>query len=473
MQSAWSGRHIVMLNWRDLDHPQAGGAEVFAERIARQWVAAGAQVTLLAAQPGGLPPLTQREGVTIRRAGGTLGVYPAALLWVLRHRRHIDAVVDCQNGIPFFSPVVARRKTPVVQVIHHVHQRQFRLFFGPLASAIGRQLESRGARLVYRRRPSMAISPSTRTEVRAVLQLPGPRFLMPCGLDLPPAAALAERSPDPSIVCVGRLVPHKRLHLILAAIPEVLAFVPNLQVHLVGDGPDEARLHEISDRLGLPPGVLTWHGRLPSADRDRLMAQAWLTVNPTHGEGWGMGVMEAASLGVPALAFRVPGLRDSIRDGETGWLVPEGTSLATGVIKALQQLTDPAAAFAYRQSCRAWAACFSWQKSAELLAALLTSERRRLERGGKDRRRRDDTAAVLTSTAGTLPAGEPTFRGTDLMHCHDGGWGALLYGCDDAGAALALSRAETGGAPAALPPVAIRAADETDPLLATSDARTE
>ena len=44
-------------------------------------------------------------------------------------RRRYQAVVDCQNGIPFFSPLFVSRNTAVVLVMHHVHQRQFRLHF--------------------------------------------------------------------------------------------------------------------------------------------------------------------------------------------------------------------------------------------------------------------------------------------------------------------------------------------------------
>ncbi len=387
-----------MLNWRDLEHPQAGGAEVFAERIAEELAAGGARVTLFTSRPPGLPALTAHGGVLVRRAGGTFGVYAAALRWLATNRRDIDAVIDCQNGIPFFSPLVTRQKTPVVQLIHHVHQRQFGLFFSPLAASIGRQLEARGARGVYRRRPSVSVSPSTRDEVRESLGLEGARFLVTNGVDPPPVESVSERSQNPTIVSVGRLVPHKRIELLLQAIPDLAAAHPDLTVHLVGDGPDEARLHDIAARLDIPSGALVWHGRLPAAERDRLLARAWLTINPTHGEGWGLGVMEAAALGVPALAFRVPGLRDSIRDGETGWLVEEGTPLTPAVLRALDTLSDPQLALDYQKACRSWASRFTWTGSAALLSVILTADERFRRRRSADRRRADNADSVVTLT---------------------------------------------------------------------------
>ncbi len=435
-----------MLNWRDLEHPQAGGAEVFAERIAEDLAAGGARVTLFTSRPPGLPALTSHGGVLVRRAGGTFGVYAAALRWLATHRRDVDAVIDCQNGIPFFSPLVTRRTTPVVQLIHHVHQRQFGLFFPPLAASIGRQLEARGARWVYRRRPSVSVSPSTRDEVRESLGLDGARFLVTNGVDPPPflpeSESGSERSQNPTIVSVGRLVPHKRIELLLQAIPDLAAAYPDLTVHLVGDGPDEARLHEIAARLDIPSGALVWHGRLPAAERDRLLARAWLTVNPTHGEGWGLGVMEAAALGVPALAFRVPGLRDSIRDGETGWLVDEGSPLGSAIGGALDILTDPQLALDYRKACRSWASRFTWTGSATLLSVILAADERFRRRRSPDRRRADDAASVVTLTDLTQLK-HLQLRATDLVYAEAGACRVLLYGSNGTGAASALRRATT------------------------------
>ncbi|WP_163552481.1 glycosyltransferase family 4 protein [Candidatus Frankia alpina] len=475
--STLAGRHVVFLNWRDQDHPQAGGAELFCQSIAERFAAAGARVTLLTSRPardGGkvLPVAEHVAGVDVRRGGGTFGVYPSVLgrLASLGRAGHrVDAVVDCQNGIPFFSPLVLPASTPIVQVLHHVHQKQFPLYFpGPLAK-VGQLLEAPGSRLVYGRRPVVVVSPSTRAEAREVLSLPGPRFLVPNGVTASvPSAGMASSGDGmdravgrpaaaPTIVCVGRLVPHKRLHLLLEALPALVAAHPGLTVHVVGDGPDRERLVARAVALGLtstPPGgdVVRWHGYTDAATRDRLLASAWLTVNPSHGEGWGLSVLEAAALGVPAVAFRVPGLRNAVRDGTTGWLVDEGVPLAGTIGAALRTLADPPAAARLRAAARAWAAGFTWDAGAELLARVVTAEIDRLAqargagRGGRvarDRRRVDDE---LTHAAFTLPAGapRPALRRTDLVYRPDPDGAeavAVLYGAGEAAARATLARA--------------------------------
>ncbi|MBL7621373.1 glycosyltransferase family 4 protein [Frankia sp. AgB1.8] len=426
---ALAGRHVVFLNWRDLDHPQSGGAELFCQSVAAQFAAGGVDVTLLTARPRGLPATATVDGVAVRRGGGTFGVYPATLARLARLTRSgrgVDAVVDCQNGIPFFSPLVLPGRMPVVQVLHHVHQKQFPLYFpGPLAR-VGQLLEKPGSRWVYRRRPVAVVSPSTRDEARGVLGLPGPRFLVPNGVTTSPAAGrdapdggAGDRAAVPTIVCVGRLVPHKRMHLLIEAIPRLAARHPGLVVHFIGDGPDRERLATRAAELGVSQGgpatgaALRWHGHVDAATRDAVLASAWLTVNPSHGEGWGLSVLEAGALGVPAVAFRVPGLRDAVRDGETGWLVDAPDQFGAVVDAALTELSDPARAAGWRAAASHWAGGFTWETSAALLATVLAGELARA--GRRDRRRLDDAVTRVWFPLGPDdPA--PALRGTDLLY---------------------------------------------------------
>src|SRR4029453_18111773 len=94
---------------------------------------------------------------------------PHAAAFLAANRRRFDAVVDCQNGIPFFSPLFVRRATSVVCVIHSVPQEKLGVHFSGPLRVLGRELEGRWSRLVYRRRPVAVVSPSTRAAVRAAL----------------------------------------------------------------------------------------------------------------------------------------------------------------------------------------------------------------------------------------------------------------------------------------------------------------
>ncbi|MFF5181925.1 glycosyltransferase family 4 protein [Micromonospora sp. NPDC000316] len=370
------GRRVAVLNWKDPWHPDAGGAEVYAWQVARDLVSAGAEVTFVTARPSGQRGDEVRDGIRIVRVGGRWSIYPRVLGWLARRRRQFDAVVDCQNGIPFFSPAVLPAAVPVVCVIHHVHDRQFRLYFGPVVGRFGAWLEGPVARRVYRRAVTLAVSPSTAVAIRDRLHWAGPVVVAPNGADAsaPPAAGGVARDSRPRVVCVGRVTRHKRVDLVLDAVHQLRAERPDLRLDIVGGGPDVPTIRQLVDERGLSDTV-TVHGHLPSAERDALLAAAWLHVSASWGEGWGLVVVEAAAAGLPTVAFDVDGLRDAVRPGRTGWLVSEGENpaqnLAAGLDSALDALAVPAEAHRMAAECRQWSGAFGWADTGRRVRAVL------------------------------------------------------------------------------------------------------
>jgi glycosyltransferase involved in cell wall biosynthesis len=442
-----AGARVLFLNWRDSAHPQAGGAEVYCWEIARRFAAGGMEVTLLTSRPSGAPAHAVVDGVEIDRRGGTYSLYTHAAAFLARNRRRFDVVVDCQNGIPFFSPVFVHRTASVVCVIHHVHQDQFGVHFGWPLRVLGRELEGRWSRLVYGQRPIAAVSPSTRTAVREVLGLRGPIFVVPNGVSQEQGpSAPRRRSPIPLIACVGRLALHKRMDLLVRAAGALRARFPALQIEIAGDGPDRVRLERLASALGVD-SVVRFLGHVSDETKRALLASAWLTVNPSIGEGWGLGILEANAHGVPALAYRVRGLRDSIRDGATGWLLEPHTDLSAAIATALGILSDPVEADAWAERCRVWAATFSWDESTRRLARVIAAERAHRAYRGPIERRTVRDAACLASFPVADPERFPALaarrlRVTDLWALDRDQATVLLHGADEAAVRMVLRRLE-------------------------------
>jgi glycosyltransferase involved in cell wall biosynthesis len=438
----FAGRQVLFLNWRDLTNPAAGGAEAYAEEIARRFAAAGCQLTLFTSAWEDAPSHDWTNGYLVVRRGGRFGVYLAAARYLRRHGKQYDAVVDFQNGTPFFAPLWAPG-TPVICVVHHVHQAQFGMYFRWPVSQVGRLLEGRVSRRVYRDCPFIAVSPSTRAEMRRQLDFHGPVAVVPNGLDQV-AGRPAPRSPAPAIAVVTRLVPHKRLHLLVDAVPDLLRHWPELKVDIAGSGPARDALLAQVRELGLE-GTVSLPGRVPERVKRDLLARAWLTVAPSLAEGWGLTVLEANAVGTPALAYDVPGLRDSVQDRVTGWLVPPGEGLAAPLITALRELSDPGRQQLMADQSRLWASRFSWDVTAERLAAALLSERTRQGHWTPTRRGPVDLATVASWAPGEQD-GElerqlrKALRVTDVISSGPEGIRVLLTGCDELGAASALRR---------------------------------
>jgi glycosyltransferase involved in cell wall biosynthesis len=350
-----NGARVVVVNWRDRGHPLAGGAEEYAARMAEALAAAGAQVTFLTAQGEGQ---SRGDGSTVRR-GGQWTVYFWALLWLLRNRSRVDVVIDCQNGIPFFSPLVVAPWTKVVLVMHHVHDAQFAVHFPWWLAQLGRWLEGPAARRVYRRAVTIAVSDSTVRAMRDRLGWRGRVFVVPNGMDTP-APGDTERSPHPTLVCLGRLVTHKRVDKLIAIVGRLRSHWPELRLHVIGTGPDEAAIRLAATSSD---GYVTVHGFVDEATKSTLLRESWLNVTLSDGEGWGLAVIEAAAHGVPTLCRDVDGLCDSVRHGETGWLVQRREDIAGALDEALKSLAFEETAELVADACRAWAGRFDWATS--------------------------------------------------------------------------------------------------------------
>jgi glycosyltransferase involved in cell wall biosynthesis len=151
-------------------------------------------------------------------------------------------------------------------------------------------------------------------------------------------------------------------------------------IDVIGRGPVAIPLATEITARGLADRVRL-RGFLPEANKRAAVAGSLLHLNTSQGEGWGLCVLEAAALGVPTVAYDVDGLRDAVRDGETGWLVRAGQRIEDVAECAVKELSDPVRRAEMAAACRRWAGQFDWDSSVSLMAGLIvTAQRRRAER---------------------------------------------------------------------------------------------
>jgi glycosyltransferase involved in cell wall biosynthesis len=139
---------------------------------------------------------------------------------------------------------------------------------------------------------------------------------------------------------------------------------------VVGQGPAAAQFAAEVSASGAGD-LVRLRGFVEEQAKQALVAGSLLHLNTSQGEGWGLCVLEAAALGVPTVAYDVEGLRDAVRDGETGWLVKDGEQLADVVERALQELSDASRRQEVAAACRRWAARLDWDRSTDRMAALI------------------------------------------------------------------------------------------------------
>ena len=170
----------------------------------------------------------------------------------------------------------------------------------------------------------------------------------------------------PSIVYYGGMRSYKRPEEALYLLKELLRDVRGVKLTIVGDGPSRPELNKLCDELGINKNV-EFMGRISDSELSKIVASSWLNVHSSVTEGWGISIIEAASAGTPTVAYKVPGVSDSIENGLNGLTVEDGNRTAL-VEAALTILKEPNK---WWLSSIDVAKKYSWDRTAEMWENLI------------------------------------------------------------------------------------------------------
>ena len=355
--------NILLVNWQDRANPHAGGAEIHLFEIFGRMAAAGHRVRLVCSGWEGAPPRASIEGISVERVGRRNSF---ALLGRRAVHRAIkaerpDILVEDVNKLPLFLTVGT--KLPFCAIVPHLFgTTAFDEASWPIATAVC--AAERPLPWAYRRAGFHAISESTRDDLVARgVSRNRIRVIHP-GVDskhFTPAPG-RRRSAMPTFLYVGRLKHYKGVGLALRALALARRRRPDLRLDIAGTGDCRDELEQLSASLDLNRAV-TFHGFVSEERKIDLMRTAWANVFPSPKEGWGITVMEAAACGTPSLASESPGLRDSVRHGETGYLVPHGD--VEGLAARMVELADsPQLVARLGERARRFAEGLPWERTA-------------------------------------------------------------------------------------------------------------
>ena len=369
-------RRLRAVAWRDLEDPEAGGSESHTHEVLRRLASAGLDVTLRTSAVSGRPASAMRDGYRVDRRHGRYAVFPRVASELARSRGDgSSGLIEMWNGMPFLTPLWAPR-VPRVVVVHHVHAEMWRMIFPRGLAFLGETFECRVAPHAYRHTRVLTSSRSAGDEIEAILGIPPERVsVLQVGVD-PRFSPGGPRSRHPLVVAVARLVPVKRLDLLVDAVVALRASHPELEAVIVGEGYERDVLEAHVHAAGAG-GYVSLPGRVPADELLALYRRAWVLVATSAREGWGMTVTEAAACGTPAVATRIVGHVDSVVDGVTGLLAEPGDDF---VRKLGSVLDDEVLRRRLGHAAAARAASFSWDATARTVLQALSEEARALRR---------------------------------------------------------------------------------------------
>lgn len=352
---------ILVLNWQDPENPQAGGAELHLREIFGRLVSRGHVVDLLCSGWPGAPERAESDGIAVYRVG-TRHSYP----FVVRRyyadnlaRNGYDVVIEDLNKVPLFTPLWGVPK--LVALVHHLFgATAFREVPAPLAAAVW--LSEKPLAALYRGVPFQAVSQSTADDlaVRGISR--GAIRVIYNGVDsrrLTPAPE--QRSPSPLFVYLGRLKKYKRVDIVIRAFAELN--IPEATLEIAGAGDYRQRLERLVKSLRLGDRV-TFLGFISEEQKINLLRRAWASVLASPKEGWGISNLEAAACGTPVIAANSPGIRESVINGKTGFLVPGNDRHAmAAAMRGLVESPDLVGELGVAG--RTFAETFTWDRAAD------------------------------------------------------------------------------------------------------------
>lgn len=360
--------NILIFSWRGPGHPNSGGAEISTHEHAKGWVKAGHNVTLFTSYYPGAKREQKLDGINIiRRGRQVFGVQSEAFKWYLfENNQKFDLVVDEFHGIPFFTPLYVRSKK--LAFIHEVTKEVWRLNHWPkplnlLPAIIGTLFEPLIFRLFYLSMSFMTVSESTKKDL-ITWGIPKKNITVVYnGVNIPKIHKLPLKEKIRTAIFLGAISKDKGIEDALNIFSFINKKEKDWQFWVVGksDSVYLLKLKKLSKKLGLSHKIKFW-GYVSEDKKFELLSRAHVLINPSIREGWGLVVIEAAAIGTPAVAFDVPGLRDSIINGNTG-IINKQHSVDSIASEIIDLLRDEIRYQRMITGAVKWSKRFSWEKS--------------------------------------------------------------------------------------------------------------
>ncbi|MEM2951055.1 MAG: glycosyltransferase family 4 protein, partial [Nitrososphaeria archaeon] len=311
--------------------PHVGGGEVWLFHLSKILVNKGHKITVISYKH---PKHLQNEilsGIKILR----IGLFPIGDVQPYFKRAIVNAFGIIVNGLklkydilfvnqtfpllPSYLVSKIKRK-PIIAVFHDIYGLKFSLKEKGLIKGLIRGIvELISIKLNYD--IILTVSESTKRKLVNVGVKENKIHVVGGGVDLNEIDFVNEqKSSKPTIIFVGRLVRLKKVENLLLAFKKVITKVPDAELYIVGSGPQENMLRKLAEELDLTSKVF-FTGYVPEEEKIKLMKKAWVLVQPSIAEGFGLVLVEANACKTPVIAVDSGGPREVIREGRTGFLV--------------------------------------------------------------------------------------------------------------------------------------------------------
>lgn len=352
-------KNILIINWRDIKNPEAGGAERYLHEIFKRIAAKGYNITLLSHYFKGALREEIIDGIRVIRKGGKFLFNYSVIPYLLQYSKKFDIIIEDINKLPFFTPLYVKTKR-LHMVMHFFGRRIFVETFLPFALYV--YLMEKMVSIFYRNERFVAISKSTAQEIESFINNSQNVEIIEPGIDTNFFKPVCSKSKKNVMVHIGRLMKYKNIQFVLKALPYLIREIEDLTFEIAGYGDYLDTLRKIAREYGVSDRVF-FYGRVSEEKKREILSRATLFVNPSYKEGWGINNIEANLCGTVSLSANVAGLRDSVVDGVTG-LLYKPDDISDFCEKAIRLFKDVSLRQKMEDAARKRALSLTWENAA-------------------------------------------------------------------------------------------------------------
>jgi glycosyltransferase involved in cell wall biosynthesis len=275
-----------------------------------------------------------------------------------------DLVIDDINKIPFYTPLYVKDR-PLLAISHHFFGKSIFREAGFIKGSYV-YLSEKLVDYVYKKTPFVVVSQSTLDEFTDRGFDPENFSIVQNAItqsDYP--MKVTGKEEVPVIAYFGRMKKYKCVDHLLQAFALVRKKHPEAKLYMLGTGDFTPFLKKLAAELAIDKNT-TFFGYVSDEDKVRLLSRSWLAVNTSQKEGWGITNIEANACGTPVISADVPGLKDSVKQGESGELYEHGNIVELAKI-LVDIIGNKERRSELSEGAVSWAKTFSWDKSADLM----------------------------------------------------------------------------------------------------------
>ena len=323
-------KKLLMITWRDIRSPFAGGAETLTHGILKK-LKKDYEITVWSSAYPNCKRFEKIDGIQYVRMGSKrfnfIGPYNWRVYftvfryyWFTNKRKiDFDIVIEQINNIPFLFSLYGKKNT-IIHINQLCRENWFFQVPWPL-SLIGYYVFEPVYLWLLRTKKVITISQSTKKDLIKFGFKKENIFVIPIGINLSPVKTLAtiKKFSDFSLLSLGNIREMKRTYDQIKAFEIAKVKIPRLKLYISGS-PGGSYAARIFDHIHKSPYKkdIIYLGYIPPNKKKWLMQKCHYLLMTSIKEGWGLVVTEAASQGTPAIIYNVDGLRDSVKDETTG-----------------------------------------------------------------------------------------------------------------------------------------------------------